>query len=90
MSGMARTATAAAVAGLAAAAAAWFCPSAPSGVRQLASAAGMAEQSSSLVQWQSQATDALGVGDAVLHSAASVEIAVIDTGADVAAPTLAA
>ncbi|HEY3544122.1 MAG TPA: S8 family serine peptidase [Gaiellaceae bacterium] len=59
-------------------------------MRQLASAAGTAEQSSSLVQWQSQATDALGVGDAVLHSAASVEIAVIDTGADVAAPTLAA
>jgi subtilisin family serine protease len=88
--GMARTATAAAVAGLAAAAAAWFGQGSLGGARQLAAIGGSAPEAVTLVQWQSQATDSLGVGDAVLHNASSVEIAVIDTGADVAAPTLAA
>lgn len=87
---MARTATAAAVAGLAAAAAAWFGPSA-SAVRLPAAVPGGGEvQQAAAVRWESQATDSTAVPDAVLQGAAAIEIAVIDTGADVASPELAA
>jgi subtilisin family serine protease len=41
-------------------------------------------------QWQYTATRASAVSDAVLRAAAGVKIAVIDTGADVTAPDLAA
>lgn len=88
--GMARTATAAAVAGLAAAAAAWFGQSA-SAVRLPAAAPGAAEaQQPAALRWESEATDSTGVPDAVIQGAAAIEIAVIDTGADVASPQLAA
>jgi subtilisin family serine protease len=87
---MARTATAAAVAGLAAAAAAWFAPSASLAVRLPAAAPGAAQQPAAAVRWESQATDSAAVPDAVLQAAAGVEIAVIDTGADMTSPDLAA
>jgi subtilisin family serine protease len=42
------------------------------------------------LEWQYHATHTDGVPDTVLRAAAAVEIAVIDTGADVSAPDLAA
>jgi subtilisin family serine protease len=41
-------------------------------------------------EWQRTATHADAVPESVLHAAAAVKIAVVDTGADVAAPDLAA
>jgi len=87
---MARTATAAVVAGLAVAAAAWFAQSPALGTRLPAAAPGTAQQPAAAVRWELQATDATAVPDAVLEDAASIEIGVVDTGADVSAPTLAA
>lgn len=86
---MARTATAAAVAGLAAAAAAWV-GSGPGQVVRLPAAAPGDAQQPTAARWESQATDYTGVADAVLQNAAAIKIAVIDTGADVASPELAA
>ena len=46
--------------------------------------------SAAAAQWQLRATHTDAVPDAVLRAAANVEIAVIDTGADVTAPDIAA
>lgn len=46
--------------------------------------------SAAAAEWQLHATHTDAVPDAVLRAAANVEIAVIDTGADVAAPDIAA
>lgn len=89
---MARTATAAAVAGLAAAAAAWFCPGPVQGARLPAStpAPTLDQPVATTLRWETQATDASAVPSTVLRDASQVEIAVVDTGADVSAPDLAA
>src|SRR4051794_40397973 len=86
---MARTATAVAVAGLAAAAAAWFVQSPSSGVRQPAGVRGLRDAPVVTAPWQGAATDAVGVSADVRFAARSITVAVIDTGADVTAPALA-
>src|SRR5438067_924898 len=86
----ARTATAAAVAGLVAVAA-WFAMSGPGQVlRSAVRANGGVSRSSGTLDWQYRATGADRVPAPAVQSAAAIEIAVIDTGADVTAPDLAA
>src|SRR2546421_5241769 len=86
----ARAATAAAVAGLAAVAA-WFAVASPSGgLRAAVRANEPVAPASSTLDWQDRAIGADRVPESARHSASAIEIAVIDTGADVAAPDLAA
>jgi subtilisin family serine protease len=87
---MARTATAAAVAGLAAAAAAWLVQGPSSGARQPAAVRGLRDVPvATTSSWQGAAIDALEVSPDVRLAASRIELAVIDTGADVTAPALA-
>jgi subtilisin family serine protease len=51
--------------------------------------AGPAADQAPAGQWQAAATDAAAVPAAVLQAASRIEIAVVDTGADVSAPALA-
>ena len=88
----ARAATAAAVAGLvavASAVAAWAPTPGPSGAGRVAVGYASGQTGSSL-EWQFAATAADRVPESVQHAASSVRIAVIDTGADLSAPGLAA
>ena len=86
----ARTATAAAVVGLAAGVA-WSAIPSPEGAgRHAAGAAAPAEDSTSSLDWQYRATGVDRVPEAALRSAAAITIAVIDTGADLSAPDIAA
>ena len=85
---VARTATAAAVAGLVAVAA-WSASLGPRGTERVAVGAGISGALAGY-EWQLAATGQDRVPAAVLGAASSVRIAIIDTGADVAAPDIAA
>src|SRR5436305_10281963 len=85
---VARTATAAAVAGLVAVAA-WSASLGPRGPVRVAVGAG-ASGALTGYEWQIGATGEDRVPPAVLAAASSIRIAIIDTGADVAAPQIAA
>ncbi len=86
----ARTATAAAIVGLTAVAA-WSAIPGPEGVGRLAAgAAAPVARSTDALDWQYQAAGADRVPEAALRSAAAITIAVIDTGADLSAPDIAA
>ncbi|HET7146596.1 MAG TPA: S8 family serine peptidase [Gaiellaceae bacterium] len=85
-----RAAIAAAVAGLVAAAA-WSSALGPSGTeRSAARANGAVAGAATAYEWQYAATNADQVPDEVLRAASRITIAVVDTGADLAAPDLAA
>jgi subtilisin family serine protease len=85
---VARTATAAAVAGLVAVAA-WSVTLGPKGPERFAVGTGVQGVAGDLA-WQRAATRADLVPNSVLSAASSIRIAIIDTGADVTAPTIAA
>jgi subtilisin family serine protease len=85
---VARTATAAAVAGLVAVAA-WSAAIGPSGPERVAVGSGIAAAASSGLEWQLGATGEDRVPSSVLAGASQIRIAIIDTGADVSAPSIA-
>lgn len=85
---VARTATAGAVAGLVAVAA-WSAALGPSGPERVAVGNGAAAAVSGLA-WQFAATGDDRVPSAILNGASQIRIAIIDTGADVSAPDIAA
>jgi thermitase len=85
---MARTAAAAAAACLVAAAA-WSASLGPSGPERSAAGAGVSRALATF-EWQFAATGEDRVPDSVLRGASSMRIAIIDTGADLTAPDLAA
>ena len=89
---LARAASAAAAAGLAAVfVAAWFATPGPSGPGRFAVRSADAPASAiGTYDWQDHATGADQVPESARSGAATIEIAVIDTGADISTPDLAA
>ena len=85
---VARTATAAAVAGLVAVAA-WSASLGPRGPERVAMGAGVSGALAGF-EWQLAATGEDRVPAEVLDAASSIRVAIVDTGADVAAPDIAA
>src|SRR4051794_32290586 len=85
---VARTATAAAVAGLVAVAA-WSAFLGPKGSERFA-VGGSVRGAAADYRWQQAATRADLVPDSVLRAASGIRIAIVDTGADVATPAIAA
>lgn len=87
---VARAATAAAVAGLVAVAA-WLCASGPTGAgRSVVAFSGSEAAVAAGFEWQYAATGADRVPEGVQQAASAITIAIIDTGADLGAPDLAA
>src|SRR4030081_2450694 len=86
---VARTATAAAVAGLVAVAA-WSASLGPIGPERVAVGTGVSSGALAGFEWQLAATGEDRIPPEVLGAASSIRIATVDTGADVAAPDIAA
>src|SRR5579864_2093841 len=61
-------------------------PAGHSNLRVVEASPSSATSSTAAFEWQLQATQETSVPDRVLHAAASIRIAVIDTGADLSAP----